>query len=61
MIYHQGGVEESSHSQKSQRRPAQDMEEHRATNPTEDKTCSINDLADNELRFRYMGLPKVSS
>ena len=34
------------------------MEEQRATNPTEEKTCSINDLADNELRFRDMDLPK---
>ena len=31
------------------------------TNPTEEKTCSINDLADNELRFRDMDLPKVST
>ena len=37
--------EESSHSQKSQWRPAQDMEEQRATNPTEEKTRSINDLS----------------
>ena len=28
------------------------MAEQRAINPTEEKTCSINDLADNELRFR---------
>ena len=27
----------------------------------EEKTCSINDLADNELRFRDMDLPKVST
>ena len=26
------------------------MKEQRATNPTEEKTCSINDLADNELQ-----------
>ena len=39
-------------AKKSQWRPAQDMEEQRDTNPTEEKTCSINDLADNELRFR---------
>ena len=45
----------------SQWRPAQDMDEHRPTNPTEEKTCSINDLADNELRFRDMDLPKVST
>ena len=38
-----------------------DMEEQRATNPTEEKTCSINDLADNELPFRDMDLPKVST
>ena len=37
------------------------MEEQRATNPTEEKTCSINDLVDNELRFRDMDLPKVST
>ena len=30
------------------------MEEKRATNPTEENTCSINDVADNELRFRDM-------
>ena len=42
-------------------RPAQDMEEQRATDPTEEKTCSINGLADNELRFRDMDLPKVST
>ena len=54
-------IKENSHSQKSQWRPAQDMEEQIATNPTEDKTCSINDLADNELRFRDMDLPKVSA
>ena len=36
------------------------MEEQRATNHTEEKTCSINDLADNELRFRDMDLPEVS-
>ena len=30
------------------------MEEQRATNHTEEKTCSINDLADNELWFRDM-------
>ena len=41
--------------------PAQDMEEQRATTPTEEKTCLINDLADNELRFRDMDLPKVST
>ena len=58
---HQGGEAESSHSQKSQWRPTQDMEEQRVTNPTEEKTCSINDLADNELRFRDMDLPKVSA
>ena len=56
-----GIAQENSHSQKSQWRPAQDMEEQRATNPTEEKTCSINDLADNELRFRDMDLPKVST
>ena len=61
MRYNQGGYEENSHSQKSQWRPAQDMEEQRTTNPTEEKTCSINDLADNELRFRDMDLPKVST
>ncbi len=48
-----------SQSQKSQWRLAQDMAKQRATNPTEEKTCSINDLADNELRFRDMDLPKV--
>ena len=37
------------------------MEEQRATNPTEEKTCSINDLADNELRFRDMDIPTVST
>ena len=47
-------VKRSSHSQKSQWRPAPDMEEQRATNPTEEKTCPINDLADDELRFRDM-------
>ena len=57
----QGGYDESSHSQKSQWRPAQDMEEQRATNPTEEKTCPINDMADNELRFRDMDIPKVST
>ena len=35
------------------------MEEQRATTPTEEKTCLINDLADNELQFRDMDLPKV--
>ena len=35
------------------------MEEQRATNPTEEKTCSINDLAENELRFRDMDISKV--
>ena len=40
---------------------AQYMEEQRATNPIEEKTCSINDLAYNELRFRDMDLPKVST
>ena len=25
------------------------MEEQRATNPTEEKTCTVNDMADNEL------------
>ena len=34
---------------------------NRATNPTGEKTCSINDLADNELRFRDMDIPKVST
>ena len=43
------------------KRPAQDMEEQKTTNPTEEKTRSINDLADNELRFRDMDLPKVST
>ena len=52
---------ENSHSQKSQWRPAQDMEEQGTTNPTEEKTRLINDLADNELRFRDMDLPKVST
>ena len=42
-------------------RSVQDMEEQRTTNPTEEKTCSINNLADNELRFRDMDLPKVST
>ena len=37
------------------------MEEQIATNPTEEKTCSINDLADNELRFRDMDIPTVST
>ena len=37
------------------------MEEQRATNPTEEKTCSINDLADNELWFRDMDIPTVST
>ena len=37
------------------------MEEHRATDPTEEKTCPINDLADNELRIRDMDIPKVST
>ena len=37
------------------------MEEQRATTPTEETTCLINDLADNELRFRDMDLPKVST
>ena len=41
------------------RRPTPDMEEQRATNPTEEKTSSINDLADNELRFRDMDISKV--
>ena len=40
---------------------AHDMEEQRATNPTEEKTCTVNDLADNELRFTDMYLPKVSA
>ena len=61
MRYHQGGEDESSHNQKSQWRIAQDMEEQRATNPTEEKTCSLNDLTDNELRLRDMDLPKVSA
>ena len=53
---------EYSHSQKSQcRHYVHDMEEQRAINPTEEKTCSINDLADNELRFRDMDQPKVST
>ena len=34
------------------------MEEQRTTNPTEEKTRLINDLADNELRFRDMDLRK---
>ena len=59
MRYYQGGYEESSHSQKSQWRPAPDMEEQRATNPTEEKTSSINDLADHELRLRDMDISKV--
>ena len=59
--YHQGGEEESSYRQKSQWRPAQDMEEQRATNPTEENTCSIIYLADNELWFRDMDLPQVST
>ena len=42
-------------------RPAQDMEEQRATNPTEEKTCSINDLTVNELRLRDVDIPKVST
>ncbi len=37
------------------------MDGQRATNPTEEKTCIVNDLADNELRFRNMYLPKVST
>ena len=37
------------------------MEEQRVTNPTEEKTCSINDLADHELRFRDMDILKVST
>ena len=37
------------------------MEEQRATPPTEETTCLINDLADNELRFRDIDLPKVST
>ena len=37
------------------------MEEQRATNLTEENTCSIDDLANNELRFRDMDLPKVST
>ena len=37
------------------------MEEKRATNPTEETTCSINVQADNELRFRDMDLPKIST
>ena len=61
MKYHQGGEDESSYSQKSQCRPAQDMEEQRATNPTEEKTCSINDLADMRFWLRDMDLPKVST
>ena len=52
---------EYSHRQKNQRRLAQDMVEQRATNPTEEKTCSINVLADNELRFRDMDLHKVGT
>ena len=42
-------------------RPAQDIEEQRATDPTEEKTCTVNNLTDNELRFRDMNLPKVSA
>ena len=38
-----------------------DMEEQRATNPTEENTCSNNDLGDNDLRFIDMDLPKVST
>ena len=38
-----------------------DMEEQRATNPTEEKTCSNNDLGDNDLRFIDMDLPKFST
>ena len=38
-----------------------DMEEQSATNPTEEKTCSNNDLGDNDLRFVDMDLPKVST
>ena len=38
------------------------MEEQTATEPTEENTCStVNDLIDNELRFRDMCLPKVSA
>ena len=31
------------------------------SNSTEEKTCTVNDLADNELWFRDMDLPKVST
>ena len=37
------------------------MKEQRAPNPTKEKTYTINDLADNELRFTDMDLPKVSA
>ena len=37
------------------------MAEQINTNPTEEETCPINDLADNELRFRDMDIPKVSA
>ena len=37
------------------------MEEQWATDPTEEKTCTVNDLAGNDLRFRYMDLFKVSA
>ena len=32
---------DTSYSQKNQWRPTQDMEEQRATNPTEEKTCTV--------------------
>ena len=35
------------------------MEEQRATNPTEEKTCT--DLADNDLQFRGTDLPKINA
>ena len=41
-----GGEEENDYSQKTHGRPAHDMEEQRATNPIEEKTCKVDDLGD---------------
>ena len=37
------------------------MDEQWATDHTEEKTCTVNDLADNDLRFRDMDLFKVNA
>ena len=52
-------IGEYSYSRKSQWRAAQNMEKQRATDRTEEKTRTVNDLADNEQRFRNMDLQNM--